>query len=260
MGRLEACAMFAAAAAGCGRVAFDGASDAMTDAQNFGAGCVVGFHFEEPAWTGAPGEVIDDCGGDQSGSITGGAKRVDDDVRGRVADFNTTTDDCVVIPDQIKLRLTGAATMSAWVFPTALDAVTPYGIIAKRTNDSSEVAYAMFAWTGNHVWVDIDEENDEVEGVRALANGRWQQVTVVYDGTRAASERVQIYIDGVLDKTGAESSATITQYASSLHVGCLPQTPPTANQQSFRGKLDDVGIWNRAFTSAEVEDWYQATK
>lgn len=263
MRRVEAWTSLMVAVAGCGRVAFDGPADApdAPDASrpDFGDGCVVGFRFEELEWTGAGGEVGDACGGDQPGTVAGGAKRIDDGVRGRVADFSSTLGDCVLVADEPALRIARAITMSAWVFPTALDTVNPYGIIAKRADDGVEVAYGMFAWTGNQVHVDIDTENDEVLSVGALANGTWQQVTTVYDGAKAASERVQIYINGTLDRTGAESAAAITPFTSALHVGCLPQQS-APNQQSFGGKLDDVGVWSRAFTPAEVDAWYLATR
>jgi hypothetical protein len=251
-------------AAGCGRLGFDAsaanpddAPDASTPA-DFGDGCVVGLHFEEPAWVGAAGEVIDACGGDQSGTATGGARPIHDPLRGRVADFSNTVADCVVIDDQPALRLAGAITMSAWVLPTALDAVDPSGVIAKRSDDQAEVAYTMFVWTANRVYVDIDTENDELGGSGGLENGRWQQITTVYDGAQPAASRVKIYIDGVLDRVGAESASAIAPFTSSLHIGCLPQL--SANQQSFRGKLDDVGVWDRAFTDAEVHDWYEASR
>jgi hypothetical protein len=256
--------MVLAIAAGCGRLGFDtsavspdGAPDARTQAA-FGNGCVVGFHFEEPAWAGAPGEVIDACGGDQPGKAAGGARPVDDPVRGRVADFSDTIADCIVIGDEPALRLAGAITMSAWVFPTGLDAVNPYGIIAKRTDDLAEVAYTMFVWTDNHVFVDLDTENDELASTGTLANGRWQQITTVYDGSQPVAARVKIYIDGVLDREAPESASAITPFTSALHVGCLPQQ--AANKQSFHGRLDDVGVWDRAFTAAEVRGWYEASK
>lgn len=180
-------------------------------------------------------------------------------VRGRVADFRDTVEDCVVIGDAPALRLAGAVTMSAWVFPTGLDAVNPYGVIAKRSDDLTDVAYTMFVWTGNRVFVDIDTENDELASTGALANGRWQQITTVYDGAQPVTDRVTIYIDGVLDRVAPESASAITAFTSALHVGCLPQQQST-NQQSFRGMLDDVGVWDRAFTAAEVRAWYDASK
>jgi hypothetical protein len=252
------------ALAACGRLEFErvpNAGEASPDGPagdvDFGAGCVVGFRMDEPTWIDAA--VIDACGGDDNGTALGVATTVEDPVRGPVGQFGGALD-CVVVPDHARLDLTTAVTMSAWVFATALDGVTPRGIIAKRSDDLADVAYTLFVWTGDRVVVDIDGENDEMFGGTAVANGRWQMLTGVFDGALPMEQRIKIYVDGQLDATLPESSAAIGDHPSPLHVGCLPVRPATADQQSFAGRIDDVGIWNRAFTAADVSAWYAATR
>jgi hypothetical protein len=151
--------------------------------------------------------------------------------------------------------------MSAWIDPASLDGVNPYGVIAKRNdfmNDDAE--YTMFVWIDNTVWVDLDSRNDRNHGTRTLRNGVWQQITVVYDGTRPQAQRVAIYVDGVLDAELPESSASLATYASALSIGCLPEEPSTKPQIALGGRIDDVGVWTRAFSAQEVTAWYTATK
>lgn len=252
--------------AGCGRLAFDptGGADgpAGGDAageRDFGAGCVVGLRMNEAAWTPGAASVVDACGGDNNGVPSGLAVPVDDPVRGRVGQFGGAQD-CVVVADAAVLDLGSRATTSAWIFPVGLDQVTPRGVVAKRTDDNTNVAYTMFVWTGDHVVVDIETENDEAFGNVVLQNNRWQMITAVYDGGAPAAARVQIYVDGVLDRTAPETSAAMTSSPSPLAIGCLPQQPASIDQQSFAGRLDDVAVWNRAFTAADVMDWYSATR
>ncbi|MGH2897044.1 MAG: LamG-like jellyroll fold domain-containing protein, partial [Solirubrobacteraceae bacterium] len=86
-------------------------------------------------------------------------------------------------------------------------------------------------------------------------------VTVVYDGTVAAAQRARVFLNGTLDVTKPETSAVLTKYPSTLHVGCMPA--PTASdptQQNFIGELDEVVIWNRVLTDAEITQWYTATR
>jgi hypothetical protein len=257
-----------ALAGACGRAGFDpsatvdgGSGDAVADAAStapdFGSGCIVGFAMNEATWIGAA--VIDSCGGDNNGGALGAAATVDDPVRGRVGQFGGPSD-CIQVADAPELDLGTAVTTSAWIFPTGLDGVTPRGVVAKRTDDQTDVAYTMFVWTDDHVVVDIDGENDEMPGDAVLENGRWQMITAVYDGTLPVAQRIRIYVDGVLDKVLPETSATIPANAAPLTVGCLPLQPPTIDQQSFAGRLDDVGLWKDAFTAAEVQAWFQATR
>jgi hypothetical protein len=37
-------------------------------------------------------------------------------------------------------------------------------------------------------------------------------------------------------------------------------TAPTPTQQNFIGEIDEVVIWNRALTDAEITQWYTTTR
>jgi hypothetical protein len=79
----------------------------------------------------------------------------------------------------------------------------------------------------------------------------------VFDGTRPASDRVRLFINGVADPlqhtTIGNLGTSLPSYDSPVHVGCTPAPsamPPT--QQTFMGQLDNVTIWNRALSDAEI--------
>jgi hypothetical protein len=78
----------------------------------------------------------------------------------------------------------------------------------------------------------------------------WTNVITVFNGSS-----VSLYVNGVfiastnstgslLNNTAPMTIGTITNGAS-----CLPQT-------SYTGKIDDIGIWNRALTEQEISDLY----
>jgi len=258
--------------AGCGRLGFgtERSTDAATppDAGElaFGAGCAVGLAMDEPRWTGAAGEVVNRCATGTTistvgpGTAVAGASLVDDPVRGRVGDLPLPSG-CVQIANAAGLHATTGLTLSAWIYPQSLDGTNPYGVIAKRTDFTMDDAeYTMFVWTDNTVWVDIDSRNDRAHGVKQVVNGAWQQLTAVYDGTLPAAKRVTLYVDGELDAVLPETSPRLTAYPSPLSVGCLPELPATKPQIALGGRIDDVGVWTRAFTAQEVAAWYQATR
>jgi hypothetical protein len=76
----------------------------------------------------------------------------------------------------------------------------------------------------------------------ALALNQWSNLAVVFDGSQ-----VQFYVDGALATT-ASLSASITARGNALRVGADANT-----QQFFRGSLDDVRIYGRALTVAEIQ-------
>lgn len=248
--------------ASCGRLSFERSGDARgardaepPDAAAVLEGCSVRLEMEESAWSGGAGEVGNGCG-TLAGRAVGGATVVDDLVRGRVAEL-VGDPSCIELSDDPTVRPTDQLTMSAWVYPTALDGTTPFGIVSKRVGFQLASDYTLFLWTGDAPWVDLDTENDRF-GTSPVPAMTWTQLTVVYDGRLATLERVRIYRNGALEATGAESSATITSSAAPLRVGCMPDMQ--GSDVSFVGRLDDVALWMRALDDTEVASWYELTR
>jgi Concanavalin A-like lectin/glucanases superfamily len=246
--------MVAVAVTGCGRIGYEPPVDADADLFDPSVGCVVYLPMDEAAWSGAANEVHDACGG-HDGRAVGGATTVLDPVRGQVGSFPGGAG-CVQIADQPGLHPTDALTISAWLRPQSLDGSQEYGVVSKRADYEVDTVYSVFVWTGDKLWADLATENDRFAAEPPLTDGQWQQVTVVYDGQRPAGARVEVYRDGAAPVVAADADATLPDFATDLHVGCLPLGAPA---QGFVGALDDVAIWHRALTAAEVAAWYQHT-
>jgi hypothetical protein len=254
--------------AGCGNVS-NTESDGSVDGQppvdpltgTLRTGCVLALHMEEPSWSGAKDEVKDGCGNDNPGTVVGqGATTVAGGVRGRAGSFSGSA--CIDIPDADMLHGAAGLTLSAWILPNKLNhGDDANGVISKRTGGNNQNEYSVAVWLRDHVFVDLDGETDRFEGTAAIAEKAWAQLTVVYDGSQATAQRARVYLNAALDSTKPETSATLTRYPSTLHIGCMPApnaVPPT--QQNFIGELDEIVIWNRALTDAEITQWYNATK
>jgi hypothetical protein len=248
-----------AAVAGCGNVAPPtadapvGSTDLLSGTLR--QGCVVALHMDEASWSGATGEVRDDCGNDNPGTVKGSANTVANGAKGRAGSFSGNA--CIDIPDAPALHGAAGLTLSAWILPTALNSVDSNGVISKRVAMGNESEYNLYVWTGNKVYVDLDGEADRFSGAAIISNNAWQQLTMVYDGTRAQAQRARVYVNGSLDVTMPEADASLTAFPSTLHVGCMPAA---TSQQNFIGQLDEVVIWNRALSDAEITQWYMATR
>jgi hypothetical protein len=169
------------------------------------------------------------------------------------------------VQDAPELRGGAALTISAWVRPAAL-APNSFGIITKRADFNVDSAYSAFLWTSNqgtgavnHLYVDIDSEDDRFENLTDELLGSWHQVTIVYDGSLARGQRLALYVDGVFRTHAPESSASIPTPSSppDVYVGCLPLGTPA---QSLVGRLDDVMLWDRALPASDVLGWFDATR
>jgi len=87
-------------------------------------------------------------------------------------------------------------------------------------------------------------------------NGYWHNLILTHDGSV-----FKFYNDGVLVST---SSFQITNIIADSKIFCFGKETYTSgltsyyqdNIQGFNGKLDDIGIWNRALTQQEITDLY----
>src|SRR5262245_35072299 len=187
--------VLAALCAGCGNVG-DPAPDAppVPDVLTgtLRTGCVLALHMDEAAWAGAQGEVKDDCGNDNPGTLVGsGGATVSGGVRGRAGSFSGTA--CIDIPDADALHGTTGLTLSAWILPTKLNhGGNATGVISKRTAGMLANEYSMAVWKNDNIYVDLDGETDRFAGTTAILETVWAQVTVVYDGTKASAQRARV--------------------------------------------------------------------
>ena len=78
-------------------------------------------------------------------------------------------------------------------------------------------------------------------------------------GGRAGRRRGRVDVNGSFDLAAAETAASIAPHTAPLRVGCLP-SPSSSTMQYFVGLLDEVAVWTRALTDAEITQWYAATR
>ena len=89
-----------------------------------------------------------------------------------------------------------------------------------------------------------------VTGTTTVNTGQWTHVAGVYDD---AGNTKEVFINGVSD--GSSAQASIRTADSSTEIG---RREVTANFH-WNGQIDDVRIYGRALTSAEILDIYNAT-
>lgn len=240
------------------------ACGAVDDPDPIVQGCAFYASMDEESWNGTPGEVVDSCGADDNGTARPGVTTVANGKRGRAASF-VNRNGCIDVPDSVRIRPSDVLTLSAWVMPKALTAQPQeaFGIISKRTRKDVDDSYNLSLWTGNKVWVELQDSGDRVAGNAVLMNDRWTQITMVYDGGRLPGERVRTYVDGLLDLVSSESSPMLSSSAVPLRIGCMPgldESNGMVVNQGFIGLIDDVVVWKRVLGDTEVADWFRRTQ
>ena len=147
--------------------------------------------------------------------------------------------------------------VSAW-FKETQNAVANTALVAN--NGSTDKGWIIWIDGTNMRWQVADGSNTSwnntiVGSFRTYAPlGNWNHVCCTFDGVDS-----KIYINGILRETW---TATPTPYVVdySGNVGNLTIGRRSyANSGFFRGRIDEVGLFNAALTSSQIEGIYDAT-
>lgn len=217
--------------ASCGRIGFTDRPDAQPQLD----GLIAWFSFETPAETG----VIDSIAGNNGSCAGSTCPTMVEGHLGSGYRFDGI-DDCILVPDAIELA-PPQFTVSLWGQQAIDGALTS---ISKR--------YAP----GGNTW-QIESKDNEVMWFTTRSGsvtdhlaspeaevrvGDWQLATITWDGTTK-----HLYLDGVVVASG--SVAPIVADSDGVEIGCDDNDPISG---WYNGVIDEVQIYDRALTAAEV--------
>ena len=210
------------------------------------AGLVAAYAFNEIGGT----TTLDGSGNGILGTLTNGATFAAGK-NGNAVSLDGAND-FVTLGNPSLLQLTGSMTISGWITASAFpsdDAVivskrsaSPLGMQLDTTVDrgSRTVGFKLTNAAGSNMFR---------YGVTVLQLNTWYHVAGVYN---ASAQTLNVYVNGQLDNGVLVGTVTTTQQNSStaVHIGQRPGAPGTFN---FAGKIDDVRLYSRALTQAEIQ-------
>jgi chitodextrinase len=162
---------------------------------------------------------------------------------GKALSFNGTGS-VVTIPDAASLDLTTGMTLEAWVNPSALGTVPSSWRTVLYKEQTGGMVYALYANNGSGArpagQVNIGGEQNVV-GSAQLPLNAWTHLAVTYDGAS-----LKLYVSGTQVGSKAQSGS-IPVSNSSLKLG-----GNTVWGEYFAGLIDEVRVYNRALSPAEI--------
>jgi len=159
--------------------------------------------------------------------------------------------DYIEIANDPTLDLENQLSISAWI--NTNDFVQPQYIINKSTNGTSD------SWLMDLSANPVNESEIRliVGGITTnlpysdpviTTNNIWYHVVCTYD-----LQSVRFYVDGTLVNSFPATTNTPVN-TNSVYIGA--PFDPNTNPQAFDGIIDDIGVWNRTLTDAEVTGLY----
>jgi hypothetical protein len=147
--------------------------------------------------------------------------------------------DMVTINDTAALDLTTGMTLQAWVLPST---VSSWRTVMLKER-SGGLAYALYtSGDGTRPSAYVAPNDTNVIGTAALSTTAWSHVAVTYDGTT-----MRLFVNGNQVASRALSTP-ITTSTGALRIG-----GNSVWGEYFQGRIDEVRIYNRALTAAEIQ-------
>ena len=154
--------------------------------------------------------------------------------------------DYALVPDDPSLDITDEITIAAWVRP---DQTGTQYLVRKGTQggvDGYELSLASTSSTGK-IFFRLNQATSgntyRIDSTEAYpTDGTWVHIAATYDGSK-----IRLYINGVFDHE-IDGPAAIASNALPLGIGAQSDGAST-----FQGALDDVRVYARALSLAEIE-------
>lgn len=208
---------------------------------------------EDPANT----STAADSWGSNDGSITG-ASQADPAIRGTGMSFDGT-DDRVDIPDSSSLELASddTFTISAWM---RTDTNADGAVVGKSESSGPYHGY----WTGyfdengdnssEYIIYVKDSNGYTLVSIPAYHDNEWRHRAVVVNG--ADGNDWKIYENGVEQPTTVQNNAYGGGVTTTVN-GAIGARNGGGGSPRFSGEVDDVRLYSRALSPAEIHDVYQ---
>ena len=203
------------------------------------AGLVAAYSFNAGS-----GSVLVDISGNANQGTISGALWITTGRYGSALSFDGTND-FVTVGDSNSLDLTTTFTVEAWVYPTQFGGT--YGgwrtvLIKEQPN---QLTYGLWANSDTsrpsfHVY--LNDGDYSVRGTAQLPLNAWSHLAATYDGITEL-----LYVNGVLVGSRAVAgSAPIS--ANQLRIG-----GSSVWGEYFRGRIDEIRMYNRTLSQAEIQ-------
>jgi len=195
-------------------------------------------------WWSAEGNANDNVG-TNNGTLVGGASYAPGEV-GQAFSFDGVSG-YVSIPDSPSLdSFVTNMTIETWIKVNQTNVNSDWRGIVTKGNDSWRLQGVQGEGTVSFA---ANGLSTYLTGTRNVNDEQWHHVAGVYDGTN-----IYLYVDGTLD-TSTPATGLIIQDSFPVCLGANPDAPLP---YYFNGLIDEVSIYNRALSAAEIQSIYLA--
>jgi hypothetical protein len=167
--------------------------------------------------------------------------------------FNAPLNNRIVVPNSPSLN-PNLISVSIWVNPTSFGPSEQYIIDKSIDINPISVNRSWAIRIGGNGQLDLEIRVNNIyysfAATSTLSLNQWNHLVFVYDGITA-----KLYKDNII-VISQSLPGTLTNFNYNLSIGYFPHTSMPPFGYFWNGKLDDIGIWNRALTPCEIKKLY----
>lgn len=199
-------------------------------------GPVAAYSFDE-----GEGTTLEDVTGSGHNGEIESAEWTDRGKYGGALEFDGK-DDCVTVPDAEELRTTEEFTLETWVKPASPVGDDPIVYKDAWGHVADSLGIGIYSSAKPEGFIGEGEgEFESVAGSAAIEANVWTHLAFTYDGAH-----MRLYVNGSLAGTQAQAEGP-PWGEGPLVIGCNPDYP-----EFFKGKIDEVRVYDRALNANEV--------
>jgi|GEM_PF-6479549 len=161
----------------------------------------------------------------------------------------------VNIPDAAILDHPGnTISVEAWIFPTAYPTNEGGGMVFNKHETVNSREYDLMLVAAGQVRFsvyDVASSPFITIGNARIPLNAWTHIAGTYSN---ATGVVNIYINGILDRTTNIGNVTIASTSTGPMIGGYWQINNTVSRAHFEGAIDEVRLWHAERTQAELRD------
>lgn len=154
--------------------------------------------------------------------------------------FSGTNSSYVAVRDAAELDITGSFTIEAWVNP--VNVTSPQFQIILQKRDAGSDGYTLYLSNGK---VAIRTgSGTRLTGSTVIPINTWSHIAGTFN---LATNTFATYVNGVFDSSVVDPGSAPPTNSDSIWIGKGFNDP-------FRGRMDEVRIWNRAKNASEISN------
>jgi len=209
------------------------------------------YRFDECAWDGSAGEVLDSIGKNH-GKAQGGAKTVASGILGRAARFRAEDQQYIDVPhsQDLEMSIGNQITVAGWINQSSMQTADWITLLSKSNHsyalqlqDGNMPRFTIYDdtnYTGNNRWRSVNANS-------TISQGTWYHLAGTYDG-----EQVRIYINGVLQNASINAGKLSNSNLQPLFFA----DNSGATGRYFDGMIDEFKIYDVALSPGRVYGLY----